>query len=365
MPKITTFDILDDEIKKVRGKPTVLEALWDGDTQGWYLLLFIYKVSGHLFLKKESRHFLGVVSVTDEMEDYVNDKWTVAEFASYLGKKAKEKYNLVFYFPSEKDPDSDCPKWTERHLAIHCADCNKLIIPTDSPYLPKDICYNCHLKRERNEKLREEVPYDEGVTMCLAKDGNYQKISYCTYFKGFTIAPFISKKVQIPLMEPAVNAITLNKQDIILLKSQLENAVDALLTVYKRPELDEKMKRFIHISRVHYKGKEYELMHTLNRNHIEIAQMISSIETGIKAISEDFSYVFFIKKGFIYRDEVILRFIGYVCNGATSRELLVNRYAAVLSEKDISDTLSKLEQMKCIVLHKDKITITQVGISII
>lgn len=36
MPNITSFEILDSEIQKVSGRPTVLEALWDGDTQGWF-----------------------------------------------------------------------------------------------------------------------------------------------------------------------------------------------------------------------------------------------------------------------------------------------------------------------------------------
>ncbi|WP_262895323.1 hypothetical protein [Hymenobacter lapidiphilus] len=36
MPDITSFDSLDYALQQVSGKPTVLEALWDGDTQGWY-----------------------------------------------------------------------------------------------------------------------------------------------------------------------------------------------------------------------------------------------------------------------------------------------------------------------------------------
>lgn len=70
--------------------------------------------------------------------------WPEAELTKEWGKKVANKYGLTFYFPSDTEPDDDCPDWTQKHLAVNCAECNKLIIPTDSNYLPKDICYNCH-----------------------------------------------------------------------------------------------------------------------------------------------------------------------------------------------------------------------------
>ncbi len=42
----------------------------------------------------------------------------------------------------------------DRDRAVACADCAKLIIPTTSPYLPKEVCYHCHLAREDRAKLR-------------------------------------------------------------------------------------------------------------------------------------------------------------------------------------------------------------------
>ncbi|MEM6297775.1 MAG: hypothetical protein AAF740_03700, partial [Bacteroidota bacterium] len=74
-----------------------------------------------------------------------------SKVAQRIGEKLEEKYGLEFFFPSPYDPDNDCPRWTEKHRAVNCEDCNKLIIPTDSPYLPKEICYNCHLKREQTK----------------------------------------------------------------------------------------------------------------------------------------------------------------------------------------------------------------------
>ena len=49
MPNITTFEKLINEIEKIGGKPTVLEALWDGDTKGWFLCLYINIETGYFF----------------------------------------------------------------------------------------------------------------------------------------------------------------------------------------------------------------------------------------------------------------------------------------------------------------------------
>ena len=153
MSYITSFDNLDAEIQKYK-RPLVLEALWDGDTKGWFLILNLYIKTGKLFWKKQEPKHLGIVRFGGDIRLFNGEvpAWPEAELTKQWGQLAIEKYDLTFYFPSDKEPDDDCPAWSERHLAIKCADCSKLIIPTDSPYLPKDICYNCHLKREFNNK---------------------------------------------------------------------------------------------------------------------------------------------------------------------------------------------------------------------
>ncbi len=151
--KIDSFGKVDWKIKNAAGKPLVLEALWDGDTNGWYVYLTLYTTTKILFWKKVHSHYIGTITLGGDLRLFNGQvpPWPEAELAKEIGQKAKEKYNLIFYFPSE-EPNDDCPKWTERHLAINCSDCKKLIIPTQSPYLPKDLCYNCHIKRKYSEK---------------------------------------------------------------------------------------------------------------------------------------------------------------------------------------------------------------------
>ncbi|SDH18064.1 hypothetical protein [Chitinophaga filiformis] len=365
MPDITTFETLDREIERIGGKPIVLEALWAGDTGGWYLLLYIYTVKGIFFFKRTTRHLLGEVSSPEGIEYFTNGKPSVSLLAEQFGNKASEKYNLTFYFPSPKDTDEDCPAWTERHLAITCADCSKLIIPTDSPHLPKDICYDCHLTREENEKLKDDSPADGGVHMYLYKDDEYEPIGYCTNFESFPIAPFIEEKVKNRLNENAIDIVKLDRQDIIELKGKLENALDQKLDKYEIPVIDERKKRFIITHTLKYKGKEYELMRNFNDEHIRISNFIHSVETAEKAIAENYIYEFYFNKGITYRDDSFLRFIHYVCHGRTNIADISNRYTNILTDTEVLQTLKKLEQLRCVMISNDGVQITQLGQCII
>jgi hypothetical protein len=154
MPNITSYEIFDEEVKKIGLKPRVLEALWCGDTNGWFLLLYVTTQSGWLF-KTKKRHLIGDITLSNDIRLFTNEvpPWPESVLAKEIGATAVAKYRLIFYMPSE-EPDEDCPSWADRHKGISCADCGKLIIPTTGPYLPKDICYSCHLKREFSENLK-------------------------------------------------------------------------------------------------------------------------------------------------------------------------------------------------------------------
>ncbi|WP_147243334.1 hypothetical protein [Chitinophaga flava] len=367
MPTITSFEELDKEIQKAGGKPLVLEALWDGDTQGWYLILSLYIETGVLFWKKQEVVQLGTVSFGGDIRLFNGavPAWPEAELTKEWGQKAIKKYGLTFYFPSDKEPDDNCPGWTDRHLAINCADCNKLIIPTDSPYLPKEICYHCHLTRESNEKIKNAVPYDNGVTMYLFRNEEYKQIGYCSYFESFTIAPFIQHHVKHQLIEQAINVVTLDQPDIIALKEQLEHTLENKLATYQRGEIEERMKLFVSFYTCTYKGKQYELMNKYNEAHRLIIELISSWETAEEAISENYSYKIIFKKGITYRDDAILRFVNYVSKGTAAISAINKQYTGVLTEAIVMDTIKKLEQIGCLEISGDEVSITRTGKNIV
>ena len=98
MPNITSFEILDSEIQKVAGRHTVLEALWDGDTQGWFLILSLYSEVGKLFWKKETSQHLGIISFGGDIRLFNGEvpSWPEAELAKQWGQKPLLKLRIDF-----------------------------------------------------------------------------------------------------------------------------------------------------------------------------------------------------------------------------------------------------------------------------
>ena len=186
-----------------------------------------------------------------------------AELAKQWGKMANEKYGLIFYFPSDKEPDNNCLGWEQPHLAILCADCAKMIIPTYSPYLSKEICYSCHLKREFNNKIKNAEPYDDGVNLYMVKDEEYNHLGYSSFLDGFPIAPFIDDTVQSRREKRLVDIVTIDELDISIIKEKIEQALDEKVAVYKSaefpPDFPEKFKSNIKRHTVEYKGNKVAL----------------------------------------------------------------------------------------------------------
>ncbi len=183
-----TFEELDIKIQRIGGNPTVLEALWDGDTQGWFLMLYIH-ITENSISNLAQRHYLGTISLGTDIRLFNGESYTEIGVAKELGQKAVDKYGLIFYFPSDKAPDDDCPEWNERHLGINCVDCNKLIMPPDSPYLPKDICYNCN--SDRKSKTRHNIALRANPFIEDGRFGVYKKGTDSIELKDFPICGYL------------------------------------------------------------------------------------------------------------------------------------------------------------------------------
>lgn len=125
------------------------------------------------------------------------------------------------------------------------------------------------------------------------------------------------------------------------------------------------MERFVQTHKVKYNGIEYELADRFNADHEEISKLIYSITTTQKAISENYVYKLYFKKGITYRDDTILRFINYVCKGSTDRQTINEHYSGTLTETEVLQTLIKLEQIECLRINNEIISITTTGKNIV
>ena len=143
------FAMCKKKLRTKKGGSFVLEALWDGDTTGWFLDLNLLAVraDGSLLAK----HAIASLRYGGDIRLFNGQvpPWPETRVAQHLAERLADVSPCQLWFPSPDEPDDDNPTYVERGLAIQCADCDKLIMPPTSEFLPKDCCYHCHLRREK------------------------------------------------------------------------------------------------------------------------------------------------------------------------------------------------------------------------
>ena len=360
-----TYEEAVKKIDSIGGKPIVVEAQWEGDTQGWFLCMFIIIKKG-IFKKIES-HYLGTIYFGGDIRIFQGTvpPYPESTIAQEIGKKLIAKYDIEFFFPSPDNPDDDCPRWTERDKAINCEDCNKLIIPTESQYLPKEICYNCHLVRERNQKIINEEPYDDGVYMYLYKNEEFQSLGYCSKFESFKIAPFVIEKVGTFEIGKGIKIVTLSQTEIAKLIQDLEVEIDKQILEYEEPKIEKRMSKFVTVKKVQYKEKEFQLMNRFNSYHEKLIGLISSFNTAKKAYSENFEYKIYFKDGITHRDDSVLRFVNYSGNGKLDFNRIHEKFKGIISVEEVNTTMQKLERIGCFILKENVAEVTEIGKNIV
>lgn len=363
-----TYEDAVAKIEQIKGTPIAVEAQWDGDTQGWFLMMFvIVKTKNRIWEhSKIQTYHLGNLSLGDDIRVFNGTvpPYPEAILAEEIGNKLSEKYKLEFFFPSPINPDDDCPRWTEKDKAINCADCDKLIIPTDSPYLPKDICYNCHLTREQNERVKTKKPHDDGVNLFLSKGNQVKKLGYASKFESFPISEFIDHQTANDLSK-GVQVIVVENEKMKSIADSLEDSIEKELLNYEMPEMDEAKLKFSAIKKVIFKTQEYDLMQRFNSHHEKLLRLIGSYNQTISAIEDNYEYHIYFKNGFTYRDDSFLRFVNFVNEGSAKTDEILSNYNGVLTESEVLETIEELKRVKCLEISNDTVSITQLGKNIL
>ncbi|WP_074405966.1 hypothetical protein [Aquimarina megaterium] len=363
-----TYENAVTKIEQIKGTPIAVEAQWDGDTQGWFLMMFvIVKTKNRIWKPSQVETFhLGNLSLGGDLRVFNGTvpPYPEATLANEIGEKLSQKYNLEFFFPSPINPDDDCPRWIEKDKAINCADCDKLIIPTDSPYLPKDICYNCHLTREQNERVKTKKPHDDGVNLFLSKGNQVKNLGYASKFESFPISEFIDYQKTNGLSK-GVQVVVIENKKMKSIADNLENSIEKELLNYEMPELDETKLKFSAIKKVVFKNQEYDLMQRFNSHHEKISRLIHSFNQTVSAIEDNYEYHIYFKNGFTYRDDSFLRFVNFVKEGSAKTDDVVSNYNGILTESQVLETIEELNRVRCLELSNDTVSITQLGKNIL
>lgn len=333
-------------------EPKAVQCLWYSDVD--YLALDI-----ELVFKTRQGYEKKRVTTLNYM-DFESQR-ELSEEAKRIGKTLAKKHKVEFYFPSPDEWSRDCPDWWKSKTAFKCEDCGTPIIQTDSKYLPKEVCYPCHLNREQNERIKNALPYDDGVSMYFYKNGEYKKLGYASNFESFKISSFIKHKISSKELNSPISIITLNKRDIENLIQELENLIDGKLKNYEKPIKEKKLSKLNAIRTINYKSIEYEFKGFNN----ETMDLISSFNKAQEALNGDFEYKIFFKKGFTHRDDSVLRFVNYVNKGETNISNVIKRYSNILSLQEIESTITKLIEIECLTKNQDNIFITEKGKGIV
>lgn len=134
------------KVSSLKSIPIAIQALWDGDSAGWYVWLSAITDDNQLLQ-------LGSISEGGDIRLFNGQvpPWPEAAAAQQLGNELVETYGIEFFFPSPEHPEDDCPDWRDRNKGYPCRRCGILLLQR-SDCLWYGLCYYCHLKEEREQR---------------------------------------------------------------------------------------------------------------------------------------------------------------------------------------------------------------------
>lgn len=325
-----------------------VQCLWNSD-------LFFLSLSVELIYKDHNGYSKCEIVELD-YKDFKSYK-ALSKEGERIAKNYAKKHHIEFYFPSPDEWSRNCPDWWNAEDAFKCEDCQTPIIPTESEYLPKEICSPCHLTREQNNRIRNAEPRKESVYLYLNKKHEFKRISHCQNFESLTIAPFLTHKDIKSKLNDAINTRTIKEKEIRQLIQKLESQINHNLLDYIKPTTENKMSKLGVIRDIEYKGITYGF----KMDNFNTLNLIKSYNTAISAINEGFEYIIYFKQGINHRDDDILRFINYTNNGGVKTKILIEKYRSILSKDELESTIQKLIKKGCLSLNKTDLLITETG----
>ncbi len=141
-----------------------IEALWDGDTQGWYVELYAVSLGA---LTGYSAAFLGAFREGGDIRLFNGEvpPWPEAGAAVRIGQQLAECLGVPFHFPSPNHPEMECPHWWELDESSPCGRCGiALLQPPDCSH--RGMCSHCHIDIERETREAAWSPEERSAPRC-------------------------------------------------------------------------------------------------------------------------------------------------------------------------------------------------------
>ena len=101
------LDVLIEQIAALPHPPDAIEALWDGDTDGWFVCL------AAVTLRPKVEHELALIRHGTDMRIFNGQvpPWPEALEAATIGRALAERLGVPFHFASLDSPGTDSPRW--------------------------------------------------------------------------------------------------------------------------------------------------------------------------------------------------------------------------------------------------------------
>jgi len=151
------------ELSEKAASAVAIEALWDGDTQGWFVdICAVFELESG-FDSRRLRSFRGGGDIRVFRGQV--PPWPEALEAARLGEQLAALLGVPFHFPSPANPEDDCPHWWEVGQSHPCTRCGiQLIQRQDCRW--RGVCYHCHLAIEREAKEARWSPEERAAPRC-------------------------------------------------------------------------------------------------------------------------------------------------------------------------------------------------------
>jgi hypothetical protein len=99
--------MLVEKVEALPGRTVAIEAVWDGDTDGWCVDLMA------LTDDPATEHRLAMIRHGSDMRLFNGTvpPWPEAQEAETVGRALAEQFAVPFHFASPDQPDFDAPRW--------------------------------------------------------------------------------------------------------------------------------------------------------------------------------------------------------------------------------------------------------------
>lgn len=166
---IPTHEAILDKSALVPAPPVAIEAFWDGDTSGWYVVLTMLHAAAESAAEPVYQQFdLAVMRGEGGDLRLFNGQappWPEAVRAREAGSELAARLGIPFFFPSPDHPEDSCPRWWEQDRGHPCRGCGiPLLQPDSCPW--RGTCYYCHLAEEQAKKDSQRSSEDLAGARC-------------------------------------------------------------------------------------------------------------------------------------------------------------------------------------------------------